>query len=286
MMVLGSYHLIGKAVSTKGVEFGNPYLQTIMEETKNFTNLHEYELLMKGSTVSEISGYSRKKTPDHPDGSLIFMVIGKMQEDVFYNESDEMIQNIKKLNEYLEENNFGKAKIINQKKIENLAQLQNEKDRAYFKDYEGLILRGGDHKYHNSRSSMTTQRNLKIKFREELIAKCIGWEPYHINENIIQQDIFGRVKRSKSKENMRIDNTRVGTLIYEIDSSHPKFGGRKIKVSSGYSALDRKSYAEAIYLALKSDENPIGKVAEIEYLPSGSKDKPRQPTFKRWVGDT
>jgi len=123
---------------------------------------------------------------------------------------------------------------------------------AVSEGWEGLMLRGGDFTYKHGGATDKCQRLMKIKFRSELRGTLIDWE----------------------KNNVAGKGYIVTRMLFHVNTG--PFKGEDIWVGSGLTDEMR---------TLVATGKKTGHGAEIEYQRVGNDKLPRQPVFKRWLGD-
>lgn len=133
--------------------------------------------------------------------------------------------------------------------------------------YEGLMLRRPDAPYKFGRSTEREGYLLKLKRFEDGEAVIVGFEELEHNLNEATTSKVGSVKRSTAKSG-RVGGGVLGALVVMDVGSRVTFN-----IGSGFDENERR-------LIWASRKNLLGGVVKYQYFPTGSKTKPRFPTFK------
>lgn len=232
----------GKAYSKTRKLFPQQVLQNIAQTWSAELHGQECEITIAGMTRPEVGGWCNRKGPAEPTPAGIrFDVFAEVGEPLKYRTSHPVPHFY-----YVEHTH-----------ISNREELSRYVAVIRSHEYEGVMLRGGDHMYKYGKATRKCQRCMKIKFREELIARCVGWE-------MLQQ----------AKDSLRTRNKHLmGALVFRT-----AIMDEPIYVGTGFTDKQREEYTNAALI--------VGKEAEIEYDGIGTDGKPRQPfVFKRWVDD-
>ena len=131
--------------------------------------------------------------------------------------------------------------------------------------YEGVMLRDPMGTYKFGRSTVNDNILLKVKRFEDDEAILIAIEEKMSNQNEIDYDAFGKIKRSSSLDGMIGANT-AGTLIVRNKE------GQEFGIGSGLTDPMR----EEIW---NNQEKYLGKLVKYKYFPQGVKELPRHPVF-------
>lgn len=128
--------------------------------------------------------------------------------------------------------------------------------------YEGVILRDPKSRYKFGRSTIRERGMLKIKRMEDSEAVIIGTVPLYHNQNEALKDNLGHTKRSSAKAG-KVESDVMGALsVRDLKT------GVEFEIGTGFSAEDR------------SKDWHIGDIVTYRFMPHGTKDKPRHPSFK------
>lgn len=132
---------------------------------------------------------------------------------------------------------------------------------------EGIILRDPAGPYKHGRATLREGWMLRIKPREDTEAVIIDYEWMHINDNAAERSELGYTKRSSAQAG-KIKTDVIGSVICQ-DPRWPKPFGCTVA-----------DHAQRAVLAKLARENQlIGKIAKFSYMPYGTVDRPRQPSF-------
>ena len=132
--------------------------------------------------------------------------------------------------------------------------------------YEGSMLRSASGRYKMGRSTLKEGILLKLKQFADSEAEIIGFEEQMHNGNEATKDNLGRTKRSTHKAN-KSGTGKLGAFIVRDLKT-----GVEFNVGTGFEDILRES------LWIRKEEH-LGQIVKYRYFPTGSKDKPRFPTF-------
>lgn len=133
--------------------------------------------------------------------------------------------------------------------------------------YEGTVIRDPLGVYKCGRSTFNEGGMLRIKPRVRAEGVIIGFNERMHNENELKFDNFGRAKRSSHKENQVGTGTLGALRVRDIKT------GEEFCLGTGFTEISR--------ITLWRDrEKLLGQIVSFEYQQYGTKDKPRQPSFK------
>lgn len=144
--------------------------------------------------------------------------------------------------------------------------------------YEGLMIRSMDGPYKYGRSTLKEGYLLKLKrFKDSEAVVLSCYERMH-NTNEATLDNLGNTKRSTAKEGMEPTGMLGGFIVRDVNPDS-EFFGVEFDVSASTILLDE--------LKPMWDHRGeyIGQVLVYKYFPSGSKERPRLPTFKGFRAD-
>jgi DNA ligase-1 len=132
--------------------------------------------------------------------------------------------------------------------------------------YEGIMLRSPNGPYKQGRSTTNEGSLLKLKrFSDSEATVTAAIELMH-NDNEAKPDERGFMKRSSHQENKRPAGKLGALSVKDLVS------GVEFEVGTGFTDGDRH--------ALWSQRDTLpGRIVKYRYFPTGSKDKPRFPTF-------
>lgn len=166
-----------------------------------------------------------------------------------------------------------------------------EHEEAYLEQgYEGVMLRALNGPYKNGRSTTREGWLLKLKRFEDSEALVIGMEEKMHNANEATIGELGQTKRTSHQENLEPMGTMGALIVRDLKT------GVEFNIGTGFSDADRawwwaryNSFDMILYSRMQNnrrqlimvDENePRKDIINYSYFATGSKDKPRFPTFK------
>jgi DNA ligase-1 len=134
--------------------------------------------------------------------------------------------------------------------------------------YEGVMLRRNEGCYKFGRSTLKESLLLKLKRFSDSEAVIIGAEEQMENTNEKTKDALGHSKRSSHKAG-KVAKGKLGALVVRDLKTNVEFN-----IGSGFNDEERTKLWSL-------EERPFlsGRVVKYRYFPTGSKDKPRFPTF-------
>lgn len=164
----------------------------------------------------------------------------------------------------------GPIVLVKQKLIKNVKELLEYETHALSLGYEGLMLRDpcGKYKEGPARVSLKSGELLKLKRFEDSEFKITGFIEAETNLNKATKNALGQTKRSSHKDGKVAKGTLGSILGIDIHS--------KIEVTVATGTLTKE---ERLYWWEHQSEF-LGEIGVYKFFPSGSKDKPRFPTFK------
>lgn len=134
--------------------------------------------------------------------------------------------------------------------------------------FEGLMVRSIQGGYKQGRATVKEGTLLKVKRFLDDEAIVIGFEEQMHNANEAVRNKLGQLERSSKKAGKQLTGA-LGALIVKSKA------GVEFKIGTGFTAAERSS------LWLWRDEL-VGLAVKYKYFPTGSKDRPRFPTFIGW----
>lgn len=138
--------------------------------------------------------------------------------------------------------------------------------------YEGIMVRSLNGPYKHGRSTENEGYLLKVKRFCDCEAEVVGFDEQFHNGNELTRDELGRAKRTSHKENKTLKGT-LGAL--KVEGLNGPYEGVLFDVGTGFTDAERQEI-------WNNKDSYFGKVAKVKYFPTGSKDKPRFPTFLGW----
>lgn len=158
---------------------------------------------------------------------------------------------------------------VDHKLIYNEEQLNHYEAECLDKGYEGVMLRITHGRYKFGRSTYREALLLKLKRFEDSEAVIDGANEkmHNANEKTLVKN--GKAVRNSKKEG-KVPMGVLGSV--ECRDIHD---GRPVDVGSGFSDAER-----AALWQMHQRGELVGKVIKYQFFPTGSKDRPRFPTFK------
>jgi DNA ligase-1 len=132
--------------------------------------------------------------------------------------------------------------------------------------YEGLMIRDPYGEYKFGRSTTREGGLLKLKRFSDSEAVIHDTEEKMHNDNEKTTDALGRAKRQSLKENLRPAGVLGALVVQDVHT------GVKFNVGTGFNDNERRQ----LWTTRKAI---IGKVIKYRFFPTGSKEKPRFPTY-------
>jgi DNA ligase-1 len=157
--------------------------------------------------------------------------------------------------------------LVEQRLIHSLAELEAMEEKALSDGHEGIMVRRPAGLYKHGRATEKSQDLLNIKRFEDDEAIVVGVTELMHNDNAAFTNEIGRTARSTAQDGL-VGAGTLGALLLRNQE------GVEFSVGSGFDADERKE--------LWRDRKVLmGRLVKYRYFPSGSKDKPRFPT---WIG--
>lgn len=150
-----------------------------------------------------------------------------------------------------------------------------QEEEALAMGYEGIMLRSMDGPYKYGRSTVNQGWLMKLKrFKdsEAIVLDC--FEQMH-NANEATTNALGKTERSTAKAGQVPTGMIGGFHVRDVNKESPFYGIEFDVSSSTIPVIDRPE----MWRRRKSYE---GRILTYKYFPTGSKEKPRFPTFKGW----
>jgi len=157
-------------------------------------------------------------------------------------------------------------------------------EKALAEGFEGVMLRSPSGMYKNGRSTTREGWLMKLKRFEDSEALVIGMEERMHNNNIATTNILGHSERTSHQENLLPTNTMGALICVDVKT------GVQFNLGTGFDDATRKEwwdlrtkYARDIGVQNNSGMIVVFQVPELivkyRYFPTGSKDKPRFPSY-------
>lgn len=150
--------------------------------------------------------------------------------------------------------------------LQNVTEVMEYEARMVDEGYEGIMLRHPLGLYKFGRSTLREQGLIKMKRYLDEDARIVGFEQRYHNANEPFIDGTGHQKRSSHQEGM-VPLDMLGAFI----CSAPGFA-KHFKVGVGFTHEDATRFWE-------TQETLLGKWIKFRYLPEGTREKPRHPSF-------
>lgn len=138
--------------------------------------------------------------------------------------------------------------------------------------HEGICIRTPDSPYKCGRSTLREQYLMKYKRFEDSEFEVLDFIELRHNENVAEQDAFGRTKRSH-KTAGKIAGGTLGALLVK-DIHH----GWEFEIGTGWTAAERQEIWD-------NKKKYRGKIGNYKYQKHGFKDKPPAASFQGWRYD-
>lgn len=151
--------------------------------------------------------------------------------------------------------------------IHNMEELEEYEDAILDKGYEGVILRDPQSPYKFGRSTAKEGYLLKLKRFADSEAEVIGFEELLHNQNEATINETGHIERSTKQGGLLHADTLGALIVRDIHS------GVEFKIGTGFTAAERQKFWNL--------RAPLrGALVKYLYFPTGSKEKPRFPSFQ------
>ena len=135
------------------------------------------------------------------------------------------------------------------------------------KGYEGVMLRDPQSPYKFGRSTAKEGYLLKLKRFADSEAEIIGFEELMHNQNEATINETGHTERSTKQDGLLPADTLGALIVRDIHS------GVEFKIGTGFTAAERQKFWN-LRATLR------GALVKYRYFPTGSKEKPRFPSFQ------
>jgi DNA ligase-1 len=167
-------------------------------------------------------------------------------------------------------------------RVNDLTDIEEYEALFLLRGYEGVMLRDPDGPYKNGRSTAKEGWLLKVKRFEDGEALVIGMEEKLHNGNEATVGELGQTKRTSHQENLVPLDTMGALIVRDLKT------GVSFNIGTGFTDEDRDYWWNQLTYDLESLSNRGSRIRDClepteiikyRYFPSGSKDKPRFPTF-------
>ena len=151
--------------------------------------------------------------------------------------------------------------------ILNMEELEEYEVALLDKGYEGVMLRDPQSPYKFGRSTAKEGYLLKLKRFADSEAEIIGFEELLHNHNEATINETGHHERSTKQDGLLPADTLGALIVRDIHS------GVEFKIGTGFTAAERKKFWK-LKATLRCS------LVKYRYFPTGSKEKPRFPSFQ------
>lgn len=153
--------------------------------------------------------------------------------------------------------------------INNVQELDAYEAACLDAGYEGAMIRSIDGRYKNGRSTEREGDLLKVKRFCDAEAIIWGFDEKLHNANPAGVNEMGRTHRTSHKAG-KVATGVLGSL--KVRGIEGTYKDVEFDIGTGFNDAERE-------LFYNTREGLVGRVVKFKYFPSGSKDKPRFPTF-------
>lgn len=151
--------------------------------------------------------------------------------------------------------------------IRTMEELEEYEVALLDKGYEGVMLRDPQAPYKFGRSTVKEGYLLKLKRFADSEAEIIGFEELMHNQNEATINETGHTERSTKQDGLLPADTLGALIVRDIHS------GVEFKIGTGFTAAERQKFWN-LRATLR------GALVKYQYFPTGSKEKPRFPSFQ------
>ena len=153
------------------------------------------------------------------------------------------------------------------KLIRTMEELEEYEVALLDKGYEGVILRDPQSPYKFGRSTVKEGYLLKLKRFSDSEAEIIDFEELMHNQNEATINETGHTERSTKQDGLLPADMLGALIVRDIHS------GVEFKIGTGFTAAERQKFWN-LRATLR------GALVKYQYFPTGSKEKPRFPSFQ------
>ena len=151
----------------------------------------------------------------------------------------------------------------------NLQEMELMEAYCLARGYEGIMLRSIMGPYKDGRSTENEGYLIKVKRFADCEARVIGFDEKRHNMNEATINELGHTHRSSHKENQILCGTLGALKVVGVGGT---YDGVEFDIGTGFDDLARQ-------MIWNDQEGWRGSIVKVKYFPTGSKDKPRFPTF-------
>lgn len=160
--------------------------------------------------------------------------------------------------------------------VHNAEELEMLESIAVDQGYEGVMVRSLNGPYKQGRSTAREGYLLKVKRFEDAEAVILDSFEWESNTNAATTSRTGHTERSSHKAGMVGMGVLGGFVVRGLNGT---YAGVEFKVGSGFQGADDPNGERGRLWKIR--KTLVGRIIKYKYFPSGSKDKPRFPT---WLG--
>lgn len=169
--------------------------------------------------------------------------------------------------EFNEVSDSSRVVVLEQRLINNAAELELFEQEALSLGYEGIMIRRPDGKYKFGRSTVKEGYLLKVKRFSHGEGTIVGFKERMHNENDAFENELGHITRSSSLEGL------VGAgMMGALELKHPDYDG------TFFVGCGTMTHEESLW-AWENRESLRGLVSRFKWFPHGTKDKPRHGMY-------
>ena len=162
-----------------------------------------------------------------------------------------------------------RATIVKHELVCNLQELDDYEAKALEAGYEGAMVRDLLGPYKNGRSTENEGFLLKVKRFHDMEAIVWGFDEKMHNANPAGLNELGRTHRTSHKAGKQATGV-LGSL--KVRGLSEPYKDIEFDIGTGFSDAEREMFWNTRGVL-------VGRIVKVKYFPSGSKDKPRFPTF-------
>lgn len=256
----------GRLVSRKNIDIPNQHIQSVCRDL--IPEGWDMELWIPGATYHDVESAVMS---DGGAPNFRCMVLDWFQSDFPNEHYCGRILNVSATIDSHRDQFFGTAEHVKPTYVYSESDLIRYEETCVNKGWEGVCLRDPNGPYKFGRSTFNEQYLLKWKRRLDAEAVVVGFEELERNLNVATQDNLGLTKRSSHAEN-KVGAGILGAFICD----HPTMG--VFKVGTGLSNEQRQDF-------WNRRKQLLGRMLAYSYMPHGTRDKPRHPSFRGWRRD-
>ena len=172
----------------------------------------------------------------------------------------------------------GSVKLVPHVLVKSLEALLAYETKCLEQGYEGVMLRDPAGAYKFGRSTLREGGLIKLKRFMDSEAVVLGLEEQMHNGNEATIGELGQTKRSSHKANLSGKGTLGALLVRDAKT------GVEFSIGTGFDdAMRAKIWAQHhAHIFEHSAKVVVGRLVKYKFFPTGTKEKPRFPTFLGW----